>query len=187
MFEAEIKYIAHGFVMPPGKSLPDAVYHDAYYDTPDGAFYASGQELRLRTSNGQTTLTYKCPPFDAATASKEELETGVTDREALRGILTALGFVERMVYAKHCQRFQASQAGLALTITVATVDFAPETFVEIEHLAPTREAALAALPHIRTYAAGLGLTRECPQCYTDLWLAAQAISRPLPIKETPCR
>jgi adenylate cyclase, class 2 len=173
MFEAEIKYMALGSFEPPGRRLPDAIYKDVYFDAPDGLFYASGQELRLREADGSTTLTYKRPPFDAATSSKEELETGVADPEAMRKILMSLGFVQRLAFTKRCRRFQDEHDGFALNIAVVSVDFAPETFVEIEHLATTFPEGRAALPIIRAYAASLGLSVENAVCYTDFYLAAR--------------
>ncbi|WP_428560213.1 MAG: class IV adenylate cyclase [Solidesulfovibrio sp. DCME] len=174
MFEAEIKYLADGPVTPPGEGLPDAVYRDTYFDSPDGAFTASGRELRLREADGRSRLTYKHPPFDAATGSKEELETLVADGPAMAALLGQLGFVPRQAYAKRCRCFRDTFRGLALEIAVVAVDFSPEVFVEIEHLAPSRQAALAALPVIRAYAASLGLSRECRQAYTDLFTASRA-------------
>ena len=38
-------------------------------------------------------------------------------------------------------------------------------------LGEDREAALAALPHLRAYAAAHGLSRECPRAYTAMFLA----------------
>jgi len=172
-FEAEIKYLAQGPLSGLGESLGLAVSRDAYFDTPDGAFYASGQELRLRRTDGRTVLTYKRPPFDAATGSKEEWETSLADPQAMTAILAGLGFGQRLAFTKRRHLYQARHQGLTLEIAVATVDFAPATFVEIEHLAASRQAALEALAAIRHFAAGLGLTRECPTCYTDLFLAAR--------------
>ncbi len=174
MFEAEIKYLAAGPVAPPGQGLAEAVCRDVYYDSPDGAFAASGRELRLREESGRVTLTCKHPPFDAATGSKEELETRVADGAAMGEILARLGYVPRIAYAKRCRRFRDVSQGLALEIAVVRVDFSSEVFIEIEHLAQSRQDALAALPVIRAYAAGLGLTRECRQAYTDLFLASRA-------------
>ncbi|KHK02197.1 CYTH domain-containing protein [Desulfovibrio sp. TomC] len=178
MFEAEIKYVAGPGFTPPGARLPEAVYRDVYYDAPDGALAASGRELRLRRMGETALLTAKAPPFDAATASKEEFEAAVADPKATAALLAALGYVERISLTKHCRRFQDAVAGLALDITVVTVDFDPRTFVEIEHLASTETEAKAALSAIRAYAAGLGLTRECRDAYTDLALAALAASAP---------
>jgi adenylate cyclase class 2 len=173
MFEAEIKYLADGPLPQPGEPLGEVVSADCYFDTPDGAFYASGQELRLRQAAGRTVLTSKRPPFEAATQSKEEWETTVADAEAMRAILTGLGYVVRLGFSKHRRLFRARHQGLSLSVAVATVDFSPDTFVEIEHLAASRAEALAALPIIRDFAAGLGLTRECPTSYTDLYLAGR--------------
>lgn len=180
MFEAEIKYLADtDFTAPPPASDP-VVYDDAYFDTPDGAFYASGQELRLRTVAGKTLLTYKRPAFDTATGSKEELETAVADPAVMASILEGLGYVLRLSYAKTCRCSRLEHAGLILNITEARVDFSPQTFVEIEHMAPDEPAALAALPVIRAVAARLGLRRECPAAYTDLCLAALARNKDRP-------
>ena len=174
MFEAEIKFVAGPDFAPQGHPLPDAACRDVYYDTPDGALTASGRELRLRRSGQETWLTAKAPPFDAATASKEEFETRAADPEAMAAILAALGYVPRVALAKRCRRFHDTAAGLGLAVTVVAVDFDPRTFVEIEHLAATEQAAKAALPVIRAYAAGLGLRVECATAYTDLALAAAA-------------
>lgn len=174
MFEAEIKFVAGPDFAPQGHRLPDAAYRDVYYDTPDGALAATGRELRLRRSGNETWLTAKAPPFDAATASKEEFETRVTDPGAMAAILAALGYGPRVALTKRCRRFYDAAAGLTLAITVVTVDFDPRTFVEIEHLAATEQAAKAALPVIRAYAAGLGLRAECADAYTELALAAAA-------------
>lgn len=187
MFEAEIKYIADGPVTPPGAPVAEAVYHDVYFDRPDGSLGASGRELRLRERDGTTTLTYKHPPFDAATASKEEIETVVADGTAVREVLRQLGYVADIAYAKRVRLFRDVFRGLVLEIAVATVDFASEVFVEIEHLAPSREAALAALPALRAYATRLGLSRECRQAYTELFAAwRDARKRPEAAETPPC-
>lgn len=172
MFEAEIKFVAPPDFTPPGERLPDALYRDVYFDTPDGRLAASGRELRLRRRGDAAVLTAKAPPFDAATASKEEFETAVADAAATAALLTALGYVPWAAYAKRCRRFCDAAAGLALDITVVAVDFDPRRFVEIEHLAATESAAKAALPVIRAYAASLGLSRECATPYTALARAA---------------
>ncbi|WP_300162535.1 class IV adenylate cyclase [Solidesulfovibrio sp.] len=173
MFEAELKFVAEAAFFPAGTALAPEICRDVYYDRPDGSLAASGRELRLRERGGATVLTFKSPPFDAATASKEEIETSVADGTAMGKLLEALGYAPFAAYAKRLRRFRDAYRGLGLEIAVVTVDFAPETFVEIEHLAATRAGALAALPAIRAYAAALGLSRECPRAYTDMFLAAR--------------
>lgn len=182
MFEAEIKYLAPSPLPCPGQPQGETLSRDRYFDSPDGAFYASGQELRLRLTPDATVLTYKCGPFEASTASKEEWETAVADAAAMQDILVGLGYVVRLEFSKLRRLFAASSQGLSLSVAVVTVDFSPATFVEIEHLAPTREAALRALAVIRRFAAGLGLTRECPTCYTDLCLAVRGDRRATPLE-----
>ena len=101
----------------------------------------------------------------------------MADAAAMAAILAGLGYVLRLSYTKTCRCFSLEHSGLALNITVVRVDFSPETFVEIEHLAPDAPAARAALAVIRTVAARLGLGRECPTPYTDLCLAALAAKK----------
>lgn len=177
MFEAEIKYVVAGSLVPPGEYLGEARYEDTYFDRPDGSLDASGRELRLRRVDGRTLLTAKAPPFDAASRSKEEGETEVADGAVMEAILAALGFVRRVAFAKQCRLYRDTIHGLSLAITVVRVDFAPQTFVEIEHLTADRDAGLAALPAIRDYAARIGLVTECSDAYTDLCLAALAGNR----------
>ena len=180
MFEAEIKYRIQGPWPRFGELGGEIVTEDTYFDTPDGAFYASGRELRLRRSGDRTVLTAKRPPFDPASNSKEEWETAVGDPAAMTAILADLGFVARLAYVKRRRLHQTVFEGLRLEIAVATVDFCPDTFVEIEHLAETRRHAQAALSAIRRFAAGCGLTVECPTCYTDLFMAARAAAATRP-------
>ena len=172
MFEAEITFVAGpGFRLPEGTGEVVLV-EDVYYEAADGRLAATGRELRLRREGGQTVLTAKAPPFDAATASKPEHETAVADPEAAAALLDALGFKPVLAYAKRCRRARLRADGLDIVLTAVTVDFDPRLFVEIEHLAATREQALAALPAIRALAEGLGLTKECAEAYTDLARAA---------------
>ena len=172
MFEAEIKFVAGpGFRLPEGTGAIVLV-EDVYYDAPDGRLAVSGRELRLRREAGRTVLTAKAPPFDAATCSKPEHETAVADAEAAAALLGVLGFQPVLAYTKRCRRARLRAGGLDVELTAVTVDFDPRLFVEIEHLAATREQALAVLPAIRALAAGLGLTEECADAYTDLARAA---------------
>ena len=178
MFEAEIKFVAGpGFRLPEGTGAVVLV-EDVYYDAPDGRLAATGRELRLRREGGRTRLTAKAPPFDAATASKPEHETAVADADATAALLGVLGFQPVLAYTKRCRRARLRADGLDVELTAVTVDFDPRLFVEIEHLAATREQALAALPAIRALAAGLGLTEECAEAYTDLARAAGLATPP---------
>lgn len=172
MFEAEIKFVAGPDFRLPEGTAEATVAEDVYYDAPDGRLAATGRELRLRREGGRTQLTAKAPPFDAATASKPEHETAVDDGEAAAVLLGVLGFQPVLAYAKRCRRTRLRAGGREFELTAVTVDFDSRRFVEIEHLAATREQAFAALPVIRALAAGLGLTEECADAYTDLARAA---------------
>lgn len=178
MFEAEITYIAETSFAPSGTFCGEMTYDDVYFDSPDGSFYTSGRELRLRRVDGRTLLTHKAPTFDPASRSKEEWETEVESGETLESILTHLGFRRKVAFTKRCRLYRETFRGLELTVTVVRVDFAPQEFVEIEHPAADQPSALAALAVIRDYAAGLGLTRVSHTAYTDRCLAAQAPKMP---------
>jgi adenylate cyclase, class 2 len=74
-------------------------------DTPDRVLRASGILLRLR-QDGRTVLTLKRPPAAMGVADPgrfkvwEETETLVDDFEAMRAILSGLGFVQSLAYEK---------------------------------------------------------------------------------------
>jgi adenylate cyclase, class 2 len=100
----------------------------------------SGRLLRLREFGGSSVLTFKAPvPGEHRHKVKIEHETGVADSQALRSILSALGF--EVVY-----RYQKYRAIYALKAVVAGVDETSlGTFVELEGAPEDVDEAAAAL------------------------------------------
>ncbi|HLH43099.1 MAG TPA: class IV adenylate cyclase [Bryobacteraceae bacterium] len=85
---------------------PRALQADQLFDVEDNALRNSGRLLRIRLSSGKTTLTYKGPPLGGAYKSREELETQVEDGNALRSILSRLGYRPGFRYEKYRTVFQ---------------------------------------------------------------------------------
>ncbi len=88
---------------------------------------AAGALLRLRQDD-HNTLTYKQAPAQKDDQFKvyREIETGVTDFEATRSILAALGFSPRQIYEKYRETFTLNETAICLD-TMPYGDF-----VEIE-------------------------------------------------------
>jgi len=153
MYEVELKVCAdHDAVRRRLAELDaepvDAVGQtDVYYDAPHRDFATTDEALRIRqevlvdgvaddtddadfdwpTDAGTTKLTYKGPLVDDSSKTREEFETGVTDRDAMEGILDGLGFEPAATVRKHRRRFALS----GYTVTLDEVDGLGE-FVEVE-------------------------------------------------------
>jgi adenylate cyclase class 2 len=148
-----------------------AVYSDTYFDSPDGSFTGADRELRVRevrTEAGvRNVLTYKGAAVDAASGSKPEAETQVTDAAAAREILAGLGFVVEIAFEKQCSNYRLTHAGREMLATVVRVPEIDGTFIEIETLVHEDDVA-AALTDVRAVLAELGIDRhdETTETYT---------------------
>jgi adenylate cyclase class 2 len=130
---------------------------DTYYDAPDRDFAATDEAFRVRhetdhgdgdtggnesetdhgesetggdtASNGERVLlTYKGPLVDDTSKTREEAETRVADGEALRAILSGLGYDPAATVRKERDRYRV--AGCRVTLdSVADLG----EFVEVEH------------------------------------------------------
>ncbi|GFK94320.1 hypothetical protein NNJEOMEG_02163 [Fundidesulfovibrio magnetotacticus] len=110
------------------------------FDTPEGRLRSRGELLRLRRCGEAFTLTWKKPVAGAPAGVKamEEVETRVADFEAMRAILSGLGYVERLRYEKVREVWTLPDAEVCL-------DLLPfGEFVEIEGT-PETIASTAAL------------------------------------------
>ena len=85
---------------------PRTLQADQLFDLEDNALRDSGRLLRVRRSAGASTLTYKGPPLGGPHKSREELETQVEDGNALRSILSRLGYRPGFRYEKYRTVFQ---------------------------------------------------------------------------------
>jgi len=110
------------------------------FDLADRPLTKSGRLLRLRDFDGAAILTFKAPVLgEHRHKVKIEHETAVSDPEALRSILRALGF--EVVY-----RYQKYRAIYELHAVVAALDETPlGTFVELEGAPDDVDRAAAAL------------------------------------------
>lgn len=108
--------------------IRERVFEDnVLFDLPDRPLTRGGRILRLRCAGEQAVLTFKAPVAgDHRHKVKTEHETAVSDPEALRRILTGLGY--EPVY-----RYQKFRAAYRLGEVEAVVDETPiGTFVELE-------------------------------------------------------
>ena len=87
----------------------------------------AGQVLRLREDNGGTRLTYKGPTsLEDGARVRTEIELGVSDLDAARSLLEALGFEATGYYEKRRGTWFLGSAEIALDETPIG------SFVEIE-------------------------------------------------------
>ena len=159
---------------------------DTYYDAPHRSFADTDEALRLRheTREGGTEeregdtaederetthLTYKGPLIEAASKTREEAETAVTDPDATGAILAALGFTPAARVTKHRERFVLGEYTIALD---SVEDLG--TFVEVERTVEADDGIGAARDGARELLADLGLDPDdqVRTSYLELLLGA---------------
>ncbi len=151
-----------------------SVYSDVYFDTPDRTLTRAGQELRVREvhtegATAQVLLTYKGAPVHAASGSKPETETTVGDADALRAVLSALGFDVLISLEKRCTNYRFTTTDRPLLVTLVSVPELGETFLEIESIVDTEPEVGSALEAIRRVFSALGIDpdAETAEAYTE--------------------
>ena len=94
----------HGFQATTARQLQT----DQLFDLAAGGLRKSGRVLRLRSTGGQWTVTYK-GPADASTMhkSREEIEAHVSDGSAFAQILERLGYQRSFSYEKYRTTFKS--------------------------------------------------------------------------------
>lgn len=137
MYEVELKVKADAdgvrerLVALDATSCGTVRQEDSYYDAPDREFAETDEALRVRAESAdgdtRTALTYKGPLVDAASKTREEAETEVTDPEALRNILLGLGYEPTATVSKRRERYLVD----GCTVVVDDVSGLGE-FVEVE-------------------------------------------------------
>ncbi len=97
------------------------------YDYPNGRLGKREEALRLRRVEDQSWLTWKGPHHGSGRIKqRRELETFLSDADAVAGILEALGLVE-------CFRYEKYRAIYRVESAILTVDETPMgVFLEIE-------------------------------------------------------
>ncbi len=157
-----------------------SVYSDTYFDTPDRCLTGDDRELRVRVVRTDTAvstvLTYKDAAVDAASGSKPETETTAADPDALRTILTALGFETVIAFEKHCVNYRLVTSGRSLLATLVHVPELAGTYIEVESIVDTQAEVGPALDTIRALLGDLGIEQadETTETYTDAVAARRA-------------
>ena len=111
-----------------------SVQRDVYYDAPDRSFLAkpeSSEWLRLRFQGEVVSLNYKLwYPLDAAVKTHcDEFETVVSNGEAMRRTLVALGYHELVVVSKVREEWQLDDTLLAIDVVDGL-----GSFIELEYI-----------------------------------------------------
>jgi len=169
---------------------------DVYYDAPHRAFAETDEALRIRHettlaaegegSNGDdrwdggddgaltdddtsTAITYKGPLVEAASKTREEFETGVSDPEAAAGILDGLGFEPAATVEKRRERWTLDGATVTLDSVTDVGEFIEVelTVVDAAGIEDARDRAIAALDRL-----GLDADDQLRTSYLELLLAA---------------
>lgn len=90
------------------------------YDRPGGELAQSGCGLRVRTLRPlegpppPATLTFKGPVLPGEFKQREEIEISHDDGDALRRLLAALGFEERIAFEKHRESWRLENCRVEL-------------------------------------------------------------------------
>jgi adenylate cyclase class 2 len=133
-----------GFAM----RTPRTLERNALFDTPDRGLLGQRQVLRMREYGGQWVITHKRPPAhnDDSSFYKErlEIETAVSDGEAMGAVFVELGFSPVFRYEKFRTEFHDGNGALVLDETpigdFAELEGAPEWIDEaLERLAIPRD------------------------------------------------
>lgn len=138
MYEVEVKVPADLAVVRDRLGALEAtpegavVQVDTYYDAPHREFAETDEALRIRSERPEdaaeeTRVTYKGPLVDDESKTREEVETGVADREKMGAILTKLGFEPAATVRKERERFSLD----GYTVTLDSVEDVGE-YVEVE-------------------------------------------------------
>lgn len=142
--EAKIKVPDHDAIRQRirdvgGEHVGDYFETNTFFDTPDGKLRAADEGLRVRKlknlfgprgqSGGRTTyiVTFKGPAEKSKLKQREEIETEVTDGDAIKSIVERLGFAPRLVFEKKRQTWKVKNCQVEL-------DEVPMlgTYIEIE-------------------------------------------------------
>lgn len=154
------------------------VYHDTYFDLPDRSLTEQGRELRLRSIVGaqgsQYVLTFKDAAVDAATRSKPEFETIVSDRDSTEAIVRGLGYAPSIAFTKRCENYRFTAAAREMVASIVTVPEIDGEFLELETLAPADDLG-EALADLRQVLSDLGVRTD--QLTTELYTDAVTRSR----------
>ncbi|HTW91660.1 MAG TPA: class IV adenylate cyclase [bacterium] len=121
-----------------------------FFDSPDGRLRVAGNLLRLRREGDRVLLTFKRRVGEEGAKVREEIEVGVSDFEACRLLLNALGLAETAHVDKFRTSYRLDTATIAIDRHVGEHLFIPE-FLEIE---------AGSIEEVQAVAARLGFAPE---------------------------
>lgn len=192
MFEAELKYrldaAQYDRILGKLKAFPGCedhgtyLYHDQYFDDAEHTVTGSQREVRLRVivdeTNGteEAFLTYKHPPFDEESRSKQEDESQVYNPDTIEDMLEEDGFYPYLKFDKHCHGLELPWDDKRIEVTLVKIDGLNDCYMELEILEENKDAAMEDLHHLRAFAAelGLGEAQRTNEYYTDMVAAMRA-------------
>ena len=141
---------------------------DLYFNSPFHDFGRTDEALRIRSTDGETTLTYKGPKKGLGKVkAREELIATVAPGEAMEGILARLGFAPAAVVEKSRETYPVEGTSVALDEVKGL-----GSFVEIEAPAGMEAAdAVALIGRVRELVGVEG--EETIRSYLELILATR--------------
>ncbi|WP_436935160.1 class IV adenylate cyclase [Halovenus marina] len=199
MYEVELKVRAdHDRVRTRlsecgGQFLGAVRQEDTYYDAPDRDFAETDEALRVRAESTLSTggssdrshrdgdaesvfLTYKGPLVDADSKTREEYEITVEDDDAIRGILSGLGYGPAATVTKERERYELDGCTVTLDHVAGVGEFVE---VELETAVANTQETEAAIDAAREQAIeildrlGLDADDQIRTSYLGLVLAAR--------------
>jgi len=178
MYEVELKVAAdHETVRSRLETLGaertrHVVQTDTYYDAPHRDFAETDEALRVRRERGgdgvTVRLTYKGPLVEAASKTRREFETAVTDPDAIEGILEGVGFSPAFTVEKDRTFYRYDDYTVTLDDVTDLGEFV-EVETEAEAVEPARDGAVAVLrelglnPDEQIRTSYLGLLLDTPE------------------------
>lgn len=144
---------------------------DQYFNHPQRDFAQTDEAVRIRDTNGQTSLTYKGPLVDRETKTRREIEldlVGTEARSKLAEWLRAVGFRPVLEVEKTRQAWSLHRGDRDVEIALDQVTGLGQ-FVELETVA--QEADLVpARTLLQELATELGLTQSERRGYLSMLL-----------------
>lgn len=87
---------------------------DTYYNSPHRDFGKTDEALRIRVQDSKSVLTYKGAKMDTISKTRREVETEITDTDAMGNILSSLDFFPVATVSKKRKNFRIGDFTLSL-------------------------------------------------------------------------
>jgi len=103
----------------------------SFFDFPTGRLGVAGSLLRLRQEGDRAVLTFKHPLEETGAKAREEVEIEVSDFDACRRVLEAMGLLETSRVEKRRTSYELGPATVAIDRYLGKLSHIPE-FIEVE-------------------------------------------------------